>query len=101
MPFHARIGINTGHASVGDFGSDERTVYSAIGVQVNIAARIQEQCPPDGVLMADTTWHLVRNRMTCRPFGELELKGLHYRVPTYLLEVTNADRSAGQHTSAA
>ncbi len=53
-PLRVRIGINTGHASVGDFGSEGRKVYSAIGVQTNIAARIQAACEPGRVLISDS-----------------------------------------------
>lgn len=93
-PFRARIGINTGHASVGDFGSEGRKVYSAIGVQTNIAARIQAHCEPGKVLISDTTWALVREEIACINKGELELKGVHYPVRAY--EVAEAaDRGDG------
>jgi adenylate cyclase len=39
-PFRARMGINTGLASVGNFGSTARMDYTAIGNQVNLAARV-------------------------------------------------------------
>lgn len=35
-PFRIRIGINTGVASVGDFGSEGRTTYTAIGNQTDM-----------------------------------------------------------------
>jgi adenylate cyclase len=82
-PFRARIGINTGYASVGDFGSDGRKVYSAIGVQVNIAARIQSHCEPGKTLISDTTWALVNDEVQCTDKGELQLKGVHYPVRVY------------------
>src|SRR5262249_39454912 len=40
-PFAVRMGINTGYATVGDFGSEGRVTYTAIGTQTNLAARIQ------------------------------------------------------------
>lgn len=82
-PFHARMGINTGYVSVGDFGSAGRTVYTAIGLQANIAARIQAHCPPDGIWIADTTYHLVRDDVPCADRGELTLKGVHFPVRVY------------------
>jgi class 3 adenylate cyclase len=82
-PFRARIGINTGYASVGDFGSDGRKVYSAIGVQVNIAARVQSHCKPGKTLISDTTWALVNGEVVCADKGELQLKGVHYPVRVY------------------
>jgi class 3 adenylate cyclase len=93
-PFRARIGINTGHASVGDFGSPGRKTYSAIGVQTNIAARIQAHCEPGRVLISDSTWALVREDIPCTDKGELQLKGVHYPVRVYEVAETAYAASA-------
>ena len=93
-PFRARIGINTGHASVGDFGSAGRKMYSAIGVQTNIAARIQAHCEPGRVLISDSTWALVREDIACIDKGELQMKGVHYPVRAYEVAETADAASA-------
>jgi adenylate cyclase len=82
-PFRIRIGINTGVASVGDFGSEGRTTYSAIGNQTNLTARIQEHCEPGRVLIGHTTWGLVKDAIPCEERGEIEIKGIHYPVRVY------------------
>jgi class 3 adenylate cyclase len=82
-PFCVRIGINTGVASVGDFGSEGRTTYSAIGNQTNLTARIQDHCEPGKVLISHTTWALVEDKIPCEEQGEIEVKGLHYPVRVY------------------
>jgi class 3 adenylate cyclase len=84
--FEVRIGINTGYASVGDYGSPGRKAYSAIGVQVNLAARIEAQCQPGKVLVSDTTWALVRDAFIGTDMGEVELKGIHFPVRVYEIE---------------
>jgi len=89
-PFRARIGINTGHASVGDYGSPGRKLYSAIGVQTNLAARIQAHCDPGKVLFSHSTWALVHDDFPCTGKGELTLKGVHYPVPVYEIEIDRA-----------
>ena len=78
-----RMGVNTGVATVGNFGSAERTKYTALGKQVNVAARIQSQCEPGKVLISHPTWLLVRDEITCEPKGELVLKGLRKPMPAY------------------
>lgn len=86
-PFHIRIGINTGVASVGDFGSAGRRTYSAIGTQTNLAARIQDRCEPGGVLISHSTWALVKDEIDCQPQGEIRVKGIHYPVHTYAVKM--------------
>lgn len=82
-PFRIRIGINTGYASVGDFGSVGRKVYSAIGVQANLAARIEAQGQAGAVTISHSTWALVNDELHCEPHGEIRIKGIHYPVRIY------------------
>lgn len=84
--FQVRIGINTGFASVGDYGSPGRKTYSAIGVQVNVAARIEEACPPGKILVSDTTWGLAGGQFVGTDNGEVALKGIHFPVRVYEIE---------------
>jgi class 3 adenylate cyclase len=90
--FQVRIGINTGYASVGDYGSPGRKTYSAIGVQTNLAARIESMCTPGRVLISDTTWALVRDQFHGEDKGEFTFKGLHY--PVRVFEVRRAGSPA-------
>jgi class 3 adenylate cyclase len=87
-PFHIRIGINTGHANIGNFGSAERMDYTAIGRQVNLAARLQSHCEPGKILISHSTWVLVQDDVTCTPKGEIQVKGFHQPVRVY--EVTGS-----------
>jgi class 3 adenylate cyclase len=90
-PFRIRIGINTGVASVGDFGSVGRTTYSAIGNQTNLTARIQDHCEPGRVLISHSTWALIKDEIPCEERGEIHVKGLHYAVRVYEV-VDDSDR---------
>lgn len=78
-----RIGINTGELSVGSFGSEGRMTYTAIGLQTNVAARIQAQCKPGGLLLSGSTWQLVKNDILCEQKGTIEIKGVQFLVPVY------------------
>jgi class 3 adenylate cyclase len=59
-PFRARIGINTGFCTVGNFGSQDRMDYTIIGAAVNLASRLEAAAHPGTILIAHETWSLVR-----------------------------------------
>jgi adenylate cyclase len=82
-PFEVRIGINTGVASVGTFGAHARMDYTAIGRQVNIAARLQVVCEPGRILLSQPTWLLVQDAIRCVPKGEIDIKGVRHLVTVY------------------
>lgn len=82
-PLQIRIGINTGMVSVGSYGSEGRMTYTAIGLQTNIAARLQSHCAPGGILISDATWQLVREEIACESRGDVECKGVHFPVAVY------------------
>ena len=83
QPVRTRIGINTGVLSVGTFGSEGRATYTAIGLQTNIAARIEAQCEPGGILLSQSSWHLAKDRVACEPRGEVTVKGVHFPIELY------------------
>jgi class 3 adenylate cyclase len=82
-PLLIRIGINTGVASIGSFGSRRRMDYTAIGRQVNLAARLETQCEPGNVLMSQSTYALVADEIPCQLKGEIRVKGIHHPVQVY------------------
>lgn len=79
----ARVGINTGTVSVGTFGSAVRATYTGIGLQTNIAARVQAEAEPGGILLSNTSWHLVKDTVECEPRGEMMVKGVHFPIELY------------------
>lgn len=83
FPFEKRVGINTGIASVGSFGSRDRLDYTAIGQQVNLAARLEGACAPGRILVSHATWMLVGNEIPCVPKGELVVPGMAEPVKVY------------------
>ncbi len=50
--FAIRIGIHQGQAIVGSFGSQKRSDYTAIGLHVNIAARIETAARPNSIFFS-------------------------------------------------
>lgn len=70
-----RVGVNTGHCTVGVFGSDLLRAYKAVGFAVNMAARLQSEADPGTLLVGFRTYALVKDRVRARSRGELTLKG--------------------------
>ena len=57
IPIAIGIGLNTGYASVGNFGSMQRFTYSCLGNDVNLASRLEGQCKTYrvGIVIGDKT----------------------------------------------
>ena len=82
-PMQMRIGISTGVLSVGSFGSAGRMTYTAIGLHTNIAARLEAHCRPGEVLVSESTWRLLHDRVDCAPRGEVQCKGVRDPVRVF------------------
>jgi adenylate cyclase len=70
-----RVGVNTGHCTVGVFGSDLLRAYKAVGFAVNVAARLQSEAEPGTVLVGFRTYALVKDRVRAEQREPLSLKG--------------------------
>lgn len=87
-PIQIRIGINSGFATVGNFGSEDRLDYTIVGGNVNLASRLESAAAPDSILISHSTFSLVKDEILCVEREEVTAKGLAYPVRTY--EVINA-----------
>lgn len=81
-----RIGINTGIATVGNFGTEDRLFYSAMGSQVNLASRLESICEPGKILISHPTWALVKDEINCVNERNVEVKGIHRKILVYDVE---------------
>ena len=82
-PLQIRCGINTGMATVGSFGSGQRSEYSAMGMQVNLASRLETACEPGGILISHSTWALINDQVGCRSKETIAAKGFSRPVRAY------------------
>ncbi len=82
-PFHMRIGINTGYCNVGNFGSDAWMDYTIIGGEVNLAARLESICAPDGVTLSNETYMLVRDHVPADQMEPIHVKGIAREVKPF------------------
>ena len=82
-PLQIRCGINTGMATVGSFGSGQRSEYSAMGMQVNLASRLESACKAGAILISHSTWALINDQVDCRSKETIEAKGFSRPVSAY------------------
>ena len=82
-----RCGINTGMVTVGGYGSSERKEYTAMGMQTNIAARLEQSCEPGAILISHTTWALVKDEIVCLGKDKIRVKGLQKPIIVYSVAI--------------
>jgi class 3 adenylate cyclase len=85
-PFRMRIGINTGFCNVGNFGSKDRMDYTIIGGEVNLAARLENQADPDGILLSYETYAVVRDMVDAEERPSIEAKGIRREIRPFALK---------------
>jgi len=84
--FSVRVGINTGLVVAGEVGTDLRVEYTAMGDAINLAARMEQNAPPGGILITHDTYRHVRGVFDVAPQPPLAAQGKAEPVQTYLVE---------------
>jgi adenylate cyclase len=82
-----RIGLHTGVAKVGNFGSTERVDYTALGENVNLASRLEGLNKHLGTkcLISGTTQAAMGGELVTRCLGKFQLKGFEGLVEVHEL----------------
>ena len=87
--FHlnTRIGLNSGYIVAGNIGSERRTDYTAIGDDVNLAARLEgvNKIFKTKIIIGESTYNLVSDKFICRELDMLRVKGKTEPVKIYEL----------------
>ncbi|MGV1014084.1 MAG: adenylate/guanylate cyclase domain-containing protein, partial [Methyloceanibacter sp.] len=82
-PFSARMGINTGFCTVGNFGSQDRMDYTIIGAAVNLAARLEQAAGSGKILISHETWALVKDVVVAEERPPIKVKGIAQPIHAY------------------
>jgi class 3 adenylate cyclase len=72
--FEVRIGIHSGSVVAGIVGI-KKFAYDIWGDTVNTAARMEQNCEAGKINISETTYELVKDKITCEFRGEIEAKG--------------------------
>jgi len=75
-PLQMRIGIDTGFATVGNFGCESRLDYTAIGSAVNRASRLETAADHGSIFISEDTYNLVKESIEAREMEPIHLKGI-------------------------
>ena len=87
MNLRTRIGVHTGVANVGNFGSASRFDYTALGENINLASRMEGLNKHLGtdILITGQTQKGASENVTTRFAGHFRLKGFEKAVAVYEL----------------
>ena len=76
VPLNVGVGVNYGHAVVGDIGSVKRRDYTAIGDTVNTAARLEANAPAGEIYISRSVADALGDRIQTESLGAtIKLKG--------------------------
>jgi len=81
-----RVGLNTGEVIVGAIGDDLRMDYTAQGLTVNLAARMEQICEPGRIYATRNTAALAEGYFKLRDLGEMSVAGMDAPLRVYEVE---------------
>jgi predicted ATPase/class 3 adenylate cyclase len=86
LDFSARIGINSGEVVVGRIGDDLRMDYTAQGLTVGLAQRMEQLAAAGAVCVSESTAKLAKGYVKLRDLGTAPVKGVSAPVQVFELE---------------
>jgi len=82
-PLHFGVGVHSGEVVVGNIGAPQLMSYTAIGDDVNIAKRLEENATPGQIVVSERIVQLLGNRLQVKPLEPMVLKGHLESLPIY------------------
>jgi len=78
------IGISTGEAMAGIFGSSRKKEYTVFGPTVNLASRLEGLAQENQILICEETYQQVRELVSAEPvYLSTEIKGMERKINIY------------------
>ncbi len=90
--FAVRVGIHTDNVVVGPVGAGDTVEYTAMGIGIVLAARLESIAQPYTVLISEATHRLVEPYVQVVPLGPTGVKGRSQ--PVHIYEVTGLRTAA-------
>ena len=79
------VGIHSGEVVLGQIGSFDRKDYTAIGANMNFAARLQSLAKSGQIIISEASYVGITGRIMARRIGPFEIKGFGENI-AYLVE---------------
>lgn len=92
-PCAMRMGVESGWALVGDWGSSVRSVYTAVGTCINTASRLQELARDLHVDLAIGPQTARLAHTPLQPLAEVQIRGLPGMTVVYTLDAAHAAKA--------
>jgi class 3 adenylate cyclase/tetratricopeptide (TPR) repeat protein len=98
VPVQIRVGLNSGEVVLRMSEHGLHMSYTAIGVTVHIAARMEQSAKPGSILATADTIRLAGDHIESRPVGPLQVKG--FDRPIDVVEIRRAALSRSRFDAA-
>ena len=79
------VGINTGVATIGNIGSEQKKNYTVVGDTVNLSSRLEsitkEYATP--LLFSEYTYEKIKDKIRCKLISNVKVQGRERSVDIY------------------